>query len=139
MRPKESHGRIPKSMRGERNQGITPMIYALPSWCKKLKGQLPGNVAKATKFHPVKRSESASASNIEIAASAYPSFPLEGRKPHLNHGGNSKGGSKLLPRGSRKKRLILMDCEVVCDSGLHERKSGKDHGVPRAERKRLTV
>lgn len=126
-------------MRGERKQRSAPLAYVLPAWRKKLKGQLPDNITEATKLHPIKASGLVCANNVEIAAGADSSFPLEGREPRFKRGRQRKGLSKLLPRGSRKKRFVLMDCKLICDSGLHESKSGKDRGISRAKGKRLTV
>src|ERR1700674_1478603 len=79
VRPKQNRGLLPVNVRGERNQGAASMTYILPSWRKKLKGQLPDNVSGATKLDSINGSRIACANNTEIAAGADPSFPLEGR------------------------------------------------------------
>jgi hypothetical protein len=84
--PKENRGGLPVHMRVERKQGSTPVIYALPSWRKKLKGKLPDNVSKATKLQPIKGTGIICANDAQIVSGAHSLFPLVSRDPRLDRG-----------------------------------------------------
>lgn len=81
VRPKKDSSLLPVDIRAEGDQRAASVIKVLPSWRKKLKGQLPDNVSEATKFHPVKRSRLACANNAQIVACTNAGFALEGREP----------------------------------------------------------
>jgi len=138
VRPKGNGSLLQIYVGGKRRQRPTPIVYAFPSWRKKLKGQLPDNVSEATKLHPIKGARFACTNDAEIASGAHPRPPMVRSKPLLQHGRQSKGGSEVLPRGPREKRLVIT-FHVVGNNGLHEGKRRKYSGVFRAKGKGFTV
>lgn len=141
VRPKKDSGLLPVDVRAKRDQGSGPLVYALPSWRDKLKGQLPDNIRETTKLHPVKRSRLACANNAKIVAGAHSGFALEGREPALKLRRKNERRSEALSRGSRKKRFgpVMVSYEMVCDNSLHERKRGQNGSVSSPKRKRLAI
>ena len=83
MRPKQNGRVVPVSVGTKGDQGLTKVVYVLPSWRKKLKGQLADNVRVAQKFHPVQRAGVAGTNDEQIIAGAHHALPLASGKPAI--------------------------------------------------------
>src|SRR5208337_139041 len=137
IRPKTNSSGTPYRGRIDHEQISTSFVYSLPSWRKKLKGQLPDNIRVAAKFHPENGAVGiALPKDGHIVLRAESGLPLERCKPALNPWWYRQGSLKSLPSGSRKERIVGKS--MVCDNSLHEGKRSKKGRALTVERERLT-
>ena len=138
IRPKANSSGVPCCSGVDHEQTSASVAYALPSWRKKLKDQLPDHIRMATKFNPKDGAAGiVLCKDGHVVLCAESGLPLILRKPALNPRRDCQRGSESLPIGSRKERIVGKS--MVCHNSLQERKCSKKSRAPKVKHERLTV